>query len=548
MSDDTNALDNSRSLYLDTVCDRFKAAWQCGRRPKIDEFLPETAKANALADRELLIELVRIDLEYRWLAGSPSHSASDGATGLPNADPATAPLPAHPRLADYVAHFPCLGPLDQLPKSLTLHEYLVRRRAGEQPNPEEYGVTVDEDTEPAAAPPPPKVGASTIVFQRAEPGSAVAPIAEALLAAEPARPAHIGRYKPVAELGTGSFGTVYRCRDEDLERDVAVKLFHKDLAIYGEVEHFLHEAKTAARLHHPGVVAVLDTGRTTDGKGFIVYEFVSGPTLQDRIRGENASREEAVRWVMQVAEALHAAHKSGIVHRDIKPANILIDEAGKARLTDFGIAKRDDRFFTNDVGALVGTMAYMSPEQASGLSHWATPLSDIYSLGAVLYEVLCRRTPFSSTDREELRQQVVGRAVLPPRTIDDSIPEALEAVCLKALAKKPEDRFTTARDMATALRAAVAPARRPLRYVPLAGMVVAALMLASLVWFGSRRGSRGSAAERRQFAEEPARTTCRGPSPVDDGVVARRHPSSDHKRFWPRVLAIARPRSRSVQR
>jgi serine/threonine protein kinase len=287
------------------------------------------------------------------------------------------------------------------------------------------------------------------------------------------------------KLGTGKFGAVYRCRDEQLERDVAVKLFFKDPELCDRLEHVLHEAKSAARLRIPGVVAVLDTGQTEDGRGFVVYEFVHGPTLQDRIVAEKIGHEEAVRWVIQIAEALHAVHKCSIVHRDVKPANILIDEAGQARLTDFGIAKLDDHFFTDDAGAQVGTLAYMSPEQAGGMSHWATPQSDIYSLGAVLYHELCGRPPFIGADHVDLCEQILDRAVRPPRTIDDRISRKLEAVCLKALAKRPDDRFRTAADMAAALRAALAPRRRGVRYLAVAGMAASVLIIViALGWSG----------------------------------------------------------------
>jgi serine/threonine protein kinase len=315
--------------------------------------------------------------------------------------------------------------------------------------------------------------------------------------------ARIGRYKVQSELGSGSFGNVYRCRDEQLDRDVAVKLFSGPAASwYGRLDDFLHEAKAAARLRHPGVVAVLDAGRTEAGQGFIVYELVRGATLRERMAAQPPDLEQGVQWVIEIAEALHAAHKCGIVHRDIKPANVLIDEAGKARLTDFGIAKLDDRFVANDAGAVVGTIAYMSPEQAGGQSHWASPQSDIYSLGAVLYELLCRRTPFTGKDFEELRQQVIARAVVPPRTIDDAIPKQLEAICLRALAKKQEERFTTAADMAAALRAVLVPRRRQAMVLKLSAAAAAAGLLAVCLWILWHRPGGGAQPQAATSADD----------------------------------------------
>ena len=159
-----------------------------------------------------------------------------------------------------------------------------------------------------------------------------------------------------------------------------------------------------------------------------------------------------MRWVAGSAEALHHAHKNGIVHRDIKPANILLDEESRPHVADFGLAKMDDHFFKNDAGRVLGTAAYMSPEQAAGQSHWASPQTDIYSLGVMLYQMLTKRLPFGGRTLSELLEQVKQRIPSPPRTIDDKIPKPLEDVCLKAMAKNPADRYSTAADMAADLR------------------------------------------------------------------------------------------------
>ncbi len=292
----------------------------------------------------------------------------------------------------------------------------------------------------------------------------------------------IGRFKISRTLGSGTFGLVYLCRDEELRRDVAIKVPHRRGRSEARTKEFLHEAQSAARLRHPGIVTVLDKGQTDDGRVFIVYEFLPGQTLQDRLESEQTSHEDAVRWVAETADALHYAHKQGIVHRDIKPANILLDENGRAQVADFGLAKMDDEFFTDDDGKVLGTVAYMSPEQADGNSQWASPQSDIYSLGVVLYHFLCKRLPFSKGGMREVLKQVIHRPPAPPRTIDDSISPRLEAVCLKAMAKDPADRYTTAADLATELRAAIAPppVRHSGRNLVMAAAAAAALLLA--VW------------------------------------------------------------------
>ncbi len=309
---------------------------------------------------------------------------------------------------------------------------------------------------------------NTIPFEAARGGGAYAPSS---------RPTHIGRYRIVAELGSGTFGAVYRCFDEELKRDVAIKLPHAASGAPDMVEEFLHEARVAARLRNPGIVAILDANRTEDGRGYIVYEYIAGQTLQARILGADFDRQQAVGWIADVADALHAAHKQNLVHRDIKPANILIDETGSAKLTDFGLAKMDDQFFMDDAGRVLGTVAYMNPEQASGQAHWASPQSDIYSLGVVLYELLCGKRPFTAGSSLDLIQQVEKRPPAPPRTIDDSIPKELEDVCLKAMAKNPTERYNTAQDMAAALCAAIAPKRGPNVLALLAMTAVAAAAL-----------------------------------------------------------------------
>ncbi len=477
-----------QSNSVESTCDRFRDAWKGGGRPRIEEFLGTQLGDNSTANRDLLIELVKIDLEFRWREELLEEPVQADGPPDDSSNSAYRPLPSRPRLADYVERFPALGPVAQLPTQLVVHEYILRRSKGDAAETDDSMASTDGGAKLAAAfasidqatrnPPSPQRDAGETDSFR-EPGS---PSGQAGM------PERIGRYKPECELGSGGFGTVYRCRDEQLERDVAVKLFNGAAAErFGQTDDFLHEAKTAARVRHPGVVAVLDAGRTEDGKGFVVYELVRGSTLKDRVAAQPVGRDKVVRWLIEMAEALHAAHKCGIVHRDVKPANILIDEQEKARLADFGIAKLDDRFFLNDKGEVVGTIAYMSPEQADGQSHWASPQSDIYSLGTVMYELLCDRTPFCGENWNEVRQQILGRAVQPPRTIDDTIPQELEAVCLKALAKKQEDRFKTAADMAAALRAAVVPHGPQAIVLGLAVAAVLGLAAGGLWLFGPWR-------------------------------------------------------------
>jgi len=236
-------------------------------------------------------------------------------------------------------------------------------------------------------------------------------------------------------------------------RQVAIKVPSlRLLASQDARDQFLSEARSVARLQHEGIVRAYDFGLEADGMCYIVYEFIEGTNLRERIRPERIAAaalvpDEAARIVAQLAEALHYAHLQGLVHRDVKPANILLDRQNKPRLTDFGLAVREEDL-PRERGRLAGTLPYMSPEQVRREGHHVDGRTDIYSLGVVLYELLCGRRPFEAKTVDELEDQILHREAKPPRQIKDSIPQELERVCLRALAKSVHDRYTTAKDMA----------------------------------------------------------------------------------------------------
>jgi serine/threonine protein kinase/formylglycine-generating enzyme required for sulfatase activity len=263
-------------------------------------------------------------------------------------------------------------------------------------------------------------------------------------------PEQIGRYRIERLLGRGGFGVVYLGQDDDLQRLVAIKVPLPDRV--ADSEAYLTEARILARLDHANIVPVHDVGRTSDGLCFVVSKFIAGSDLRQRIGRTQSSAVESAEIIAIVAEALHHAHKKGLVHRDIKPENILIDHVGKPYVADFGIALRDGDFGADSGYKLVGTPAYMSPEQARGEGHLVDGRSDIFSLGIVFYELLAGINPFKAANWDRTIYKITSAEVKPPRQINDAIPKELERICLKALSKRASDRYTTAKDFAADLR------------------------------------------------------------------------------------------------
>lgn len=266
-----------------------------------------------------------------------------------------------------------------------------------------------------------------------------------------AMPTQIGRYRIDQVLGEGGFGLVFLAFDEQLQRQVAIKVRHPELAADSKtIEAYLIEARTVAGLDHPHIVPVYDVGSTSDFPCYVVSKYIDGTDLSKRLKKSRLSIRDSIDLVATIAEALHYAHKRGLVHRDVKPGNVLLERGGKPYLADFGIALSE-----REVGRgprYVGSPPYMSPEQARGEGHRVDGRSDIFSLGSVLYELLTGRQPFKGDTQQELLDQVTGFEPRPPRQWDDGITKELERICLKALSKRASERYTTARDFADDLR------------------------------------------------------------------------------------------------
>lgn len=251
-----------------------------------------------------------------------------------------------------------------------------------------------------------------------------------------------GRYQVDAQIGSGGMATVFRAEDIQLGRKVAVKVLHPQYSEDQEfVERFRREAKAAAQLQHPGIVSVYDTG-SWNGTWYIAMELLEGPTLKERlIREGRIAPAEAITLTEHILRAVRAAHRDGIIHRDIKPHNVILDDDGRPKVTDFGIARRGASDMTA-TGSVLGTAHYIAPEQAQG--EVITPRTDLYAVGVVLYEMLTGRTPFEGDSAVAIALAHVNNEPRSPRSIVPEISPALDAVVMRSLAKRPADRFPDA--------------------------------------------------------------------------------------------------------
>ncbi|HKH23171.1 MAG TPA: protein kinase, partial [Solirubrobacterales bacterium] len=255
-----------------------------------------------------------------------------------------------------------------------------------------------------------------------------------------------GRYRLESKLGSGGMSTVYLATDEVLDRSVAIKLLHREISEEeDQLERFRREARAAARLSHPNLVGVIDAGED-DGRPYIVFEYIEGRTLKRRIQDDRPLPvDEAVAYAIEIGRGLTAAHARKLVHRDVKPQNVLIDPDGRAKVTDFGIARSLESKGLTATGRVVGTTDYVSPEQAMGEE--VDERSDVYSLGVVLYEMLTGEVPFMAETQVGVAMKHVNQPMPDVRAKRPEVSAAVAAVVDRATTKDPRDRYGTVAEM-----------------------------------------------------------------------------------------------------
>jgi tRNA A-37 threonylcarbamoyl transferase component Bud32 len=256
----------------------------------------------------------------------------------------------------------------------------------------------------------------------------------------------IGRFEIVGRLGVGGFGTVWKARDPELERAVAIKIPRKGQLDDKQIESFVKEARTVAQLNHPNILPVYEVGKDADSV-FIVSKLVRGVSFSDWLSDAKPGFRQIVEILIPICQALQHAHEKGVVHRDLKPSNIMIDETEQPIVMDFGLAKRDNLEIAMTLdGQILGTPAYMSPEQASGHSNWTDRRMDIYALGVILFRLLTGELPFRGNAQMQIHKRLTQDAP-DPRTLNRFIPQDLATICLKCLERDPNGRYASAQQI-----------------------------------------------------------------------------------------------------
>lgn len=402
---------------LDSILLEFDQAWHSRGGASIEDWL---RRVDPSGRSEALGELVKIDLQYQWSRGSGR------------------------RVENYLADYPELASVEGIWEELVEEELIARRRAGDAPGDLEFSSRFAGRAEEVR-------GIWHSVCRQHSPRSQSKPCGPGAGSSGLTGTTLAGRYQVREPIGQGAHADVYCAWDPVLSREVAVKVSRWSMEEgSGAARRFLREAESIAQLQHPGIVSVYEFGRH-GSRLYIVEELLSDGTLEKHLDRGPVDVVQAVNWLREICHAVDYAHQCGVIHRDLKPANVLIDRHGRLRVGDFGLAARSegDLRLTHE-GEMLGTPAYMSPEQIHG-DGGASPASDVYALGAILYQMLAGRLPFSGPTASVLHQVLEGNPVR-PRKLNPRIPVELETLCLKAMAREPGRRYSSVRDLAEDLR------------------------------------------------------------------------------------------------
>ncbi len=515
----------------------YLAQWQAGGAPQIEAFL---AVRGGIAPRDLA-SLVRVDLRERWRRGEC------------------------PDVGDYLARFPVLAADPELAVDVIYTEFLIREACGEQPAIDEYRR---------------RFPAHAIVLQdqvrlhqafdqrpRTDSDSNAAPLDSASYESIPegSQPAAATRleadYEILEEVGRGGMGVVFKARQTGLNRLVALKMVRPADATNCELlSRFRAEAEVVASLHHPHIVQIYDYGEH-DGSPYLALEWVGGGTLADRLDGSPWSPRSTAMLVERLARAVQFAHEHGVVHRDLKPTNLLVaagDDSLEIKIADFGLAKvfRDSPTSHTQTGALLGTPSYMAPEQAYGRSDAIGPATDVYALGAILYELLTGRPPFRGKTAIETLQQVLLAEPASIHRLSPTLPRDLATICTKCLQREPQRRYSSAVELADDLQRFLSDQpirarrtgnwercwrwcrRNPVLAAALGAVAVSLVAVAAVsMWYSDRLSRQLSLTQTAESAEREANTAAQ--SRLWDAYLAEIAARNSSRQVGQRFEALA---------